>query len=60
MLTFLKHPDLLDELGDYLGRAGIVGETRSHQLLYLVALSHGTDAPLHALVLAKAGVGALA
>ena len=57
VLTFLKRPDLLDELGDYLGRAGIVGETRSRQLLYLVALSHGTDAPLHALVQGTSGSG---
>jgi len=57
VLSFLKRPDLLDELGDYLGRAGIVGETRSRQLLYLVALSHGTDAPLHALVQGTSGSG---
>jgi hypothetical protein len=57
VLEFLKRPDLLTELGDYLGRAGIVGETRSRQLLYLVALSHGTDAPLHALVQGTSGSG---
>jgi energy-coupling factor transporter ATP-binding protein EcfA2 len=57
VLAFLKRPDLLDQLGDYLGRAGIVGETRSRQLLYLVALSHGTDAPLHALVQGTSGSG---
>lgn len=57
VLDFLQRPDLLAELGDYLGRAGIVGETRSRQLLYLVALSHGTDAPLHALVQGTSGSG---
>ena len=57
VLQFLQRSDLLDELGDYLGRAGIVGETRSRQLLYLVALSHATDAPLHALVQGTSGSG---
>ncbi|OAV44945.1 toprim domain-containing protein [Lewinella sp. 4G2] len=57
VLSFLRRPDLIDELGEYLGRAGIVGEQRSRLLLYLVALSHGTDAPLHALVQGTSGSG---
>ena len=55
LLTFLKRPDLLEQLGDYLGRAGIVGEEKSRLLIYLVALSHGTDAPIHALVQGSSG-----
>ena len=57
LLTFLKRPDLLEQLGEYLGRAGIVGEEKSRLLIYLVALSHGTDAPLHALVQGTSGSG---
>ncbi|MFT6130478.1 MAG: DNA primase [Neolewinella sp.] len=57
LLSFLKRPDLLDQLGEYLGRAGIVGEEKSRLLIYLVALSHGTDAPLHALVQGSSGSG---
>jgi DNA primase len=57
LLTFLKRSDLLDQLGEYLGRAGIVGEEKSRLLIYLVALSHGTDAPLHALVQGSSGSG---
>ncbi|NJC27504.1 ATP-binding protein [Neolewinella antarctica] len=57
VLTFLQRPDLLDQLGEHLGAAGIVGEEQSRLLLYLVALSHGTDAPLHALVQGTSGSG---
>ena len=57
LLSFLKRPDLLEQLGDYLGRAGIVGEEKSRLLIYLVALSHDTDAPLHALVQGSSGSG---
>jgi DNA primase len=57
LLNFLKRPDLLKQLGEYLGRAGIVGEEKSRLLIYLVALSHGTDAPLHALVQGTSGSG---
>jgi Holliday junction resolvasome RuvABC ATP-dependent DNA helicase subunit len=57
LLSFLKRPDLLAQLGEYLGRAGIVGEEKSRLLIYLVALSHGTDAPLHALVQGTSGSG---
>ncbi|MEL6391588.1 MAG: toprim domain-containing protein [Bacteroidota bacterium] len=56
-LSFLKRTDLLEQLGDYLGRSGIVGEQKSRLLLYLVALSHGTDEPLHALVQGTSGSG---
>ncbi|MEL6393940.1 MAG: hypothetical protein AAFR97_14430, partial [Bacteroidota bacterium] len=56
-LSFLKRADLLEQLSDYLGRSGIVGEEKSRLLLYLVALSHATDEPLHALVQGTSGSG---
>ncbi|MEM9835705.1 MAG: ATP-binding protein [Bacteroidota bacterium] len=57
VLSFLRREDLLTEIGDYLGRAGIVGEEKSRLLLYLVALSQQGTAPLHVLVQGSSGSG---
>lgn len=57
VLSFLRRKDLLTQISDYLGRAGIVGEQKSRLLLYLVALSQQSPAPLHALVQGSSGSG---
>lgn len=55
--TFLKGPDLLERLGEQLGRTGIVGEEKNRLFLLLIALSYKMPETLHALIQGSSGSG---
>jgi len=54
---FLKRPKLLQRLGALLGETGITGEEQSRLFLLLIAISHKTPEPLHALIQGSSGSG---
>ena len=55
--AFARRPDLLTAMNELLGRSGIVGETSNRLFIFLVALSHRTDDPLHVLIQGSSGSG---
>jgi len=55
--AFLKQPQLLKELNQLIGNAGIVGEENSRMLLFLIIISYLNKHPLHALVQGSSGSG---
>ncbi|MCA0398869.1 MAG: toprim domain-containing protein [Bacteroidetes bacterium] len=55
--AFAKKPKLLKRLNDLLGGSGIVGEERNRLFLLLIAISHKTADPLHALIQGSSGSG---
>jgi len=55
--AFAKKPKLLKRLNDLLGGSGIVGEERNRLFLLLIAISHKTAEPLHALIQGSSGSG---
>lgn len=55
--AFLKQPQLLKELNQLIGKAGIVGEENSRMLLFLIIISYLNKHPLHALVQGSSGSG---
>ncbi|WP_224994973.1 CHC2 zinc finger domain-containing protein [Cesiribacter sp. SM1] len=56
-LELLQKPQLLKELNQLIGKAGVVGEERTRLFLLPVALSYKTDKPLHALLQGSSGSG---
>lgn len=54
---FLKQPQLLNQLNQLIGKAGIVGEENSRMLLFLIIISYLNKHPLHALVQGSSGSG---
>jgi DNA primase/predicted transcriptional regulator len=54
---FASQPKLMKRLNELLGQAGIVGEERNRIFLLLIALSHKTVEPLHALIQGSSGSG---
>ena len=56
-LTFLKRPDLLDEISRDIDALGYVGEDTNKRLVYLVAVSRKLDDPLSAIVMSQSGAG---
>lgn len=56
-LDFLKQQNLLEKLNEKLALTGIVGEENNRLFLLLIALSHITEKPLHALVQGTSGSG---
>ena len=56
-LELLQKPNLLKELNQLIGKAGVVGEERTRLFLLPVALSYKTDKPLHALLQGSSGSG---
>lgn len=55
--VFLKAPDLMQRLGDLLGKTGIIGEEQHRIFLLLIAISHKMPQPLHALIQGSSGSG---
>jgi len=55
--TFLCAPDLVQRLGELLGKTGIIGEQQHRIFLLLVAISHKMPQPLHALIQGSSGSG---
>ena len=55
--AFSRKPKLLKRLNDLLGQSGIVGEERNRLFLLLIAISHKTAEPLHALIQGSSGSG---
>ena len=56
-LTFLKAENLMQKIGDLIGRCGIVGEEENRLLLFVVASSYKMPEPLHALIQGSSGSG---
>ena len=57
LTTFCQRPDLLEGIGELLGKSGIVGEENSRLFIFLIALSHLTADPLHVLIQGSSGSG---
>jgi DNA primase len=57
LTTFCQRPDLLEGIGELLGQSGIVGEENSRLFIFLIALSHLTQDPLHVLIQGSSGSG---
>lgn len=55
--SFARKPGLLKRLNELLGQSGIVGEERNRLFLLLIAISHKTTQPLHALIQGSSGSG---
>lgn len=55
--SFAKKPGVLKRLNELLGRSGIVGEERNRIFLLVIAISHKTSQPLHALIQGSSGSG---
>ena len=56
-LELLQKPQLLKELNQLIGKAGVVGEECTRLFLLPVALSYKTEKPLHALLQGSSGSG---
>ena len=56
-IKFLRAPDLLQQIGERIGRAGIVGEEANRLLLFVVASSYKMPDTLHALIQGSSGSG---
>ena len=56
-IDFLKEKNLIQNLNDLIGKAGIVGEENSRMLLFLIIISYLNKNPLHALVQGSSGSG---
>ena len=57
VLSFLKQKDVVKQLIQMLGDAGIVGEERNRIFLFLVAFSYKMKDTLHALIQGSSGSG---
>src|SRR5690606_10135808 len=56
-LDFLKQENLLQNLNTLIEQSGIIGETNSRLLLFIIASSYTTKQPLHAIVQGSSGSG---
>ena len=56
-LAFLRKPNLMQLIGERIGRAGIVGEEANRVLLFVVASSYKMPDTLHALIQGSSGSG---
>jgi len=56
-LSFLKNPNLIDEIEKDYERLGYVRERKNKILLYLVMTSRLMDNPLHAILISRSGAG---
>lgn len=56
-IDILKQDNLLQELNKLIEQSGIVGETNSRLLLFIIASSYKTKSPLHAIVQGSSGSG---
>jgi DNA primase len=54
---FLKQKDLLKNLNELIGKAGIVGEENSRLLLFLILISYLNKNPIHGIVQGSSGSG---
>lgn len=55
--AFVTRPDLLEAVGEVLGKSGIVGETNNRLFVFIIALSHLTSDTLHVLIQGSSGSG---
>jgi DNA primase len=55
--TFLQSKDLLNNINDLIGKAGVVGEENSRLLLFIIASSYKMRNTLHALIQGSSGSG---
>jgi energy-coupling factor transporter ATP-binding protein EcfA2 len=56
-ITFLRRKNLLGELNQLIGKAGIIGEEESRIFLFVIASSYKMEETLHALVQGSSGSG---
>ncbi len=56
-LEFLKSPNLLKNLNEKIGNAGVVGEENSRLLLFIIGSSYNMKETLHAIVQGTSGSG---
>lgn len=56
-IDFLKQKDLLKNLNELIGKAGIVGEENSRLLLFLIIISYMNKSPIHGIVQGSSGSG---
>jgi len=56
-LAFLRKPNLLNNINDLIGKAGIIGEEKSRLFLFVIASSHLMRSTLHAVVQGSSGSG---
>ena len=56
-LSFLKNPNLIDEIEEDFEKLGYVQERKNKILLYLVMTSRLIDNPLHAILISRSGAG---
>ena len=56
-ITFLQQDNLLEEINKLIEQSGIIGETNSRLLLFIIASSYKTKQPLHAIVQGSSGSG---
>jgi DNA primase catalytic core len=56
-LDFLQQENLLQNLNSLIEQSGIIGETNSRLLLFIIASSYKTKQPLHAIVQGSSGSG---
>jgi DNA primase len=55
--TFLQQNNLLNNINDLIGKAGVVGEEQSRLLLFIIASSYKMRDTLHAIVQGSSGSG---
>jgi DNA primase len=55
--TFLQSKDLLNNINNLIGKAGVVGEEQSRLLLFIIASSYKMRDTLHAIVQGSSGSG---
>ncbi len=56
-IEFLRRKNLLQEINNLIGKAGIIGEEESRIFLFVIASSYKMDDTLHALVQGSSGSG---
>jgi DNA primase len=56
-ISFLQKADLLEQLNELIGKAGVVGEEQNRLFLLGIAASYKMPQPLHALIQGSSGSG---
>lgn len=54
---FLKQPNLIERIDEYISKAGVVGEERTRKLIFIIASTYKMSDPLHALIQGSSGSG---
>ncbi|MDP4267603.1 MAG: toprim domain-containing protein [Bacteroidota bacterium] len=56
-MEILNKPNLIKNIGELIGNAGIVGEEKNRIFLFIIAVSHITSETLHVLIQGSSGSG---